>query len=196
MFCRVKSNDKVCKEDIVYKFYLCERKRVDGKVKSKDIHIINFDYFDLTEIFDKTGKVILFTTLVKKRLKDKCLYSPENLDLIVDKVLDLRDKLTKEKEEAEEKRREQQREEARKRAEQQEREKREYEEFFKRYNFNQNCSGSSIGQVDDTTKEFMIEIIKAGYKKLASKYHPDKGGKPEDMQKLNEAKEELDKIMN
>ena len=191
MFCRVKSNNKVFKDDLVYKFYLCERKRVDGKVKSKDIHIVNFDYIDITEI-----RVKVLNIVITNALKDKGLYSEENSDLIFDKLLDLREQLLEEEREFQRKRAEQQREEARKRAEEEERQRREYEEFFKRYNSNQNCSGSNIGQVDNTTKEFMIEIIKAGYKKLASKYHPDKGGKHEDMQRLNKAKEELDKIIN
>lgn len=184
MFCRVKSNNKVFKDDIVYRFYLSKRYRENGKVKSKDIHIINLDYIDITEIRVSTLNKIITVTL-----EEKGLYSENNSDLIFDKLLDLREKLLKEEEQF------QKNEEKRK-----QKEWKEWEEFNKKYgfnsdNFNNNCSGSNIGVINDTTKDFMIEIVKAGYKKLASKYHPDRGGKVEDMQKLNEAKEKLDKIV-
>ena len=189
MFCRVKCNNKDFKDDTVYKFYLCERKRVDGKVKSKDIHIVDFDYYDIVNI-----RVKVLTKVMNIGLKNKGLYSEDNSDLIFDKILDLREKLLEEERKFQEEKERIYREQARKRAEEEERQRRDYEEVFK--NYNKNCSGSSIGVVNDTTKEFMIEIIKVGYKKLASKYHPDKGGKHEDMQRLNKAKEELDKIIN
>lgn len=180
MFCRVKSNNKVFKDDIVYRFYLSERYRENGKVKSKDIHIINLDYIDITEI-----RVSALNKIINVALEGKGLYSENNSDLIFDKLLDLREKLLKEEEQF------QKNEEKRK-----QKEWKEWEEFNKKYGFNSNnCSGSNIGLVDDTIKDFMIEIVKAGYKKLASKYHPDRGGKVEDMQKLNEAKEKLDKIV-
>jgi len=41
------------------------------------------------------------------------------------------------------------------------------------------------------SKESSDEVIKKAYKKLASEHHPDKGGDPELMQLLNEAKETL-----
>ena len=180
MFCRVKSNNKVFKDDIVYRFYLSERYRENGKVKSKDIHIINLDYIDITEI-----RVSALNKIINVALEEKGLYSENNSDLIFDKLFDLREKLLKEEEQF------QKNEEKRK-----QKEWKEWEEFNKKYGFNSNnCSGSNIGLVDDTIKDFMIEIVKAGYKKLASKYHPDRGGKVEDMQKLNEAKEKLDKIV-
>ena len=35
------------------------------------------------------------------------------------------------------------------------------------------------------------ELLKEGYRKLATKYHPDKGGDPEKMKELNHLKEKL-----
>jgi hypothetical protein len=35
------------------------------------------------------------------------------------------------------------------------------------------------------------ELLKEGYRKLATKYHPDKGGDPEKMKELNRLKEKL-----
>lgn len=182
MFCRIKTNNEIFKDNVVYRFYLSERYRENGKVKGKDTHIINLDYIDITKI-----KVSTLNKVITDALKEKGLYSENNSDLIFDKLLDLREKLLKEEAEF------QKNEEKRK--------QKEWEEFNKKYrfnsnNFNNNCSGSNIGVIDDTTKDFMIEIIKAGYKKLASKYHPDRGGKVEDMQNLNEAKEKLDKLVN
>ena len=37
----------------------------------------------------------------------------------------------------------------------------------------------------------MSEIIEAGYRMLAAKYHPDKGGSSEDFIALGEAREHL-----
>lgn len=39
--------------------------------------------------------------------------------------------------------------------------------------------------------ELEAELMKEGYKKLAMKYHPDKGGDPEKMKELNRLKEKL-----
>jgi len=175
MFCRVKKNNKIFKDNIVYRFYLSERYRENGKVKSRDIQIINFSYAEVT-----AGKLSTLNKIITEALEEKGLYSENNSDLIFDKLLDLREQILKEEEQFQKN--------------EWERRQKAKEEFNKKYKYN-NCSGSNIGVIDDTTKEFMIEIIKAGYKKLASKYHPDRGGKVEDMQKLNEAKEELDKIV-
>ncbi len=189
MFCRVKSNNKVFKDDIVYRFYLSERYRENGKVKSKDVLICKIGYYDLID--DLTVNYIeKHLTTIKQSLLDKNMYSDKNVGLIWQKLEETRLIYWRKEQEQKRKQREKRDEEARK----------EWEEFNKKYgfnsdNFNNNCSGSNIGVINDTTKDFMIEIVKAGYKKLASKYHPDRGGKVEDMQKLNEAKEKLDKIV-
>jgi hypothetical protein len=39
------------------------------------------------------------------------------------------------------------------------------------------------------------QLVLAGYKKLATTYHPDKGGKLTDMQRLNVVKEKLLRCM-
>ena len=51
-------------------------------------------------------------------------------------------------------------------------------------------------EIDPNLENVTIELIKKQYKKLALKYHPDKGGDAERMQKLNNAYEELCKHFN
>jgi hypothetical protein len=41
------------------------------------------------------------------------------------------------------------------------------------------------------SSELEAELLKEGYRKLATKYHPDKGGDPEKMKELNRLKEKL-----
>jgi hypothetical protein len=41
------------------------------------------------------------------------------------------------------------------------------------------------------TSKMAKELFKAGYRKLATKYHPDQGGSKEQMQELNELKSTL-----
>jgi hypothetical protein len=44
--------------------------------------------------------------------------------------------------------------------------------------------------------KFMRLIVSAGRKSLAEKYHPDRGGTQEEMAAINEAKTELDRLLN
>jgi len=46
------------------------------------------------------------------------------------------------------------------------------------------------------TKEMALEIISAGYKSMARKYHPDVGGTHEQMLGLTASKEHLEKVIN
>ncbi len=46
---------------------------------------------------------------------------------------------------------------------------------------------------DNDMKKILVDLVDAGYKSLAKKAHPDKGGKKEDMQALNSVKEWLQK---
>lgn len=43
----------------------------------------------------------------------------------------------------------------------------------------------------DKANGLETELLKEGYRKLATKYHPDKGGDPEKMKELNRLKERL-----
>ena len=44
---------------------------------------------------------------------------------------------------------------------------------------------------DVDMKKILKEVVDAGYKKMSTKYHPDKGGNKENMQALNDVKEWL-----
>ncbi len=46
-----------------------------------------------------------------------------------------------------------------------------------------------------SNKTMAMEIVTAGYKKMAGKYHPDNGGTVEEMQELNEVKKEMLRLL-
>ena len=46
-----------------------------------------------------------------------------------------------------------------------------------------------------SNKSMAMEIVSAGYKKMAQKYHPDNGGTVEEMQELNEVKRKMLRLL-
>lgn len=52
---------------------------------------------------------------------------------------------------------------------------------------------SSISYLNPDTdmKKLLVEFVDLGYKRMAMKYHPDKGGTKEDMQAINDLKDWL-----
>lgn len=86
--------------------------------------------------------------------------------------------------EAERKEKERQRQEERKRQEEDSR------------NWKQNTySGSGFGNAGRGASPTMEEIIQAGYREMAKKYHPDHGGDTKKMQDVNAAYENLKNVV-
>ena len=56
---------------------------------------------------------------------------------------------------------------------------------YNSYTYNYNCNSFNINTSDDMT----LELLKAGYKTLAKKYHPDRGGDTAKMTELNNLKD-------
>ena len=50
---------------------------------------------------------------------------------------------------------------------------------------------STFGNLDESQKEILPELLKAGYKALSLKYHPDKGGEGDKMASLNGLNDQL-----
>lgn len=70
-------------------------------------------------------------------------------------------------------------------------ERRSREEYFERW-FNSHTSTSdSPSNFSDEETELIREIISAGFKKVATKYHPDRGGTDEQMKMLNNVNDKL-----
>lgn len=167
MFCSVKKCNT--KDDIVYRFYLCERYRdkETGKVKSSDKFIISlpYDYIIDTRMFGSINRAIIREC--KKKGFDKDIYS----DVVCDKFTDIRCELL-------DLERKKQQEEAERRY----REEYKYQQYF-------NSFGS-----DNTTKNYTEEekeYLKIIYRSAAIKLHPDvTRDDGEGMKFLNKLKEE------
>ena len=186
MFCSVK---KVKSDSINrYRFYLCERVRVAGKVKSIDKLVITLDEWDVTEVKPSIARKVIETTM-----RDKDIYNEDHLNMIYEKYLKLHKELMVEYEKRRKEEEEAIRNEQREKAEEQSRINEEYRQYQEYKEFK--SSGISLDGIDNTTKEMMLRIIKEGYRKLSHRFHPDKGGRMQDMQMLNDAKESLDKIL-
>ncbi|MCD3240839.1 molecular chaperone DnaJ [Clostridium botulinum D/C] len=181
MFCVAKKNkDK-------YIFILSERTRdkATKKVKSKDKYITTVDIDDIIYMRVKTITKFIF----RKADEKKC--TEEEKDMLLDKYLDIRTKLIKENQEKEDKKFKQQQEEARKKAEEQ-------AKFWKDYNAWSKDNFSSFGlggatlNFDETTNKLAIELVKAGWKSMAKKHHPDlTNDNGENMKRINEIKEKI-----
>lgn len=191
MFCSVRKTKgkDVDIEEIRYRFYLSERTRVNGKVKSSDKLVITLDFIDMTEVKPRVVKHFMETMLIEKGIEDP---GEDKLNMMFDKYLSIHKELKEKVEAHKEAERERIREEQRKKAEE---ESRFREKYFGGYENYQGCSGIGSVNVDDTTKEYIKKIIKEGYRRMSHKVHPDRGGSTEEMQLLNKAKESLDKLI-
>ena len=167
MFCSVKKCNT--KDDIAYRFYLCERYRdkETGKVKSSDKFIISlpYDYIIDTNMIKAISRAIMREC--KKKGFDKDIYS----DIIYDKFIDIRYDLL----------------ELEKKKQQEEAEKRYREEYRYQQYFNNFCSVNTTTNYTDKEKEYLKKI----YRAAAAKLHPDViKDDGEGMKFLNDLKEQ------
>ncbi|MDY3960093.1 hypothetical protein [Romboutsia timonensis] len=206
MFCKIRKGKNG------YSVYLCNRKRLDGKVVSKDFKIATYGWHSLYEIDEEYNGLIedipsVLAKSLRLRLKD---YDIKLID-VVDKLIEIKKEYyTTYKDNAikyhlifeeEQKSKE-------------ERQLKEYEEFkekFRTLHYNEimnkykegydkgilegilkskelksKCSVKNIDIGDEEKK-----LLKEAFKLLAMKHHPDRGGDTEKMAAINNLKEKI-----
>lgn len=185
-----------------YDFIICESYRENGKVKTKQKHIGTVRYWD---IVDGWGHFVFECNIEKHFSDDDELYS-KAWELIEEKYNPIEQQILTEYEKTEEYkvreywRKEEKRvsDEIQEQREREEAEKREQEEeskwqYYKSY-YRQYSASISTGIVLKN-KELANELIKAGFKQLSKKYHPDCSGTDGQFKELNNLKEQLDKFV-
>lgn len=206
MFCKIRKGKNT------YSIYACDRKRINGKVVSKDIKVCSFAWHSLYEDDEEVSGLIEDIPVGLMRIITKVYLKNKNIELDFDEVVE---KLIKVKKEYYPTYRIQMID-IRYRYEvdrqiKEDKELSEYENFKNKYrslhykelmekykegydrgllegvlnNFNQ----SSVRN-NDLSKEEM-KLLKEGFKLLAMKYHPDKGGDSEKMSMINNLKERI-----
>lgn len=206
MFCKIRKGKNT------YSIYACDRKRINGKVVSKDIKVCSFAWHSLYEDDEEVSGLIEDIPVGLMRIITKVYLKNKNIELDFDEVVEKLIKVKKEyyptyriqmidirhRYEVDRQIRE-------------DKELSEYENFKNKYrslhykelmekykegydrgllegvlnNFNQ----SSVRN-NDLSKEEM-KLLKEGFKLLAMKYHPDKGGDSEKMSMINNLKERI-----
>lgn len=204
MFCRIK--DSKDPKKWWYTIYLCDRKRENGKIKSKDIKVTGYNYISLFgDDEEKTGYKEelprLFLDFLKQDLKRKGY--EQYFDMVVEKLKEFKKKLIpiyqqrcEEFEKEENKRKIQ--------------ERREYEKFKKRfqklfnediqsyieYGYNSGVNARVEGGARNNINigdfsESETKLLKEAINLLTKKNHPDRGGDHEKMVEINNLREKL-----
>lgn len=187
MFCSAKKSKDTM--ETIYKFYLCERNRVSGKIKCNDKYIITLDSCNIIDL-----RVTTASLMIKNKVKNKG-YDIETcnaVELVFNKYLSIREGLIEKKKAKEDAYNKGQEEYARAR----DNEQREFNEKVnnKKYGsyegkykglFNVDIVGGCIY----TEKE--KEYLKVIYKSAIMKLHPDAtGGDSEGFLFLTKLKEQ------
>lgn len=204
MFCRIKDG-----KGYTYNIYLCERKRENGEVKSKDIFIAQYNigvslYF---KDEDMGGLVLDIPESAKEFIMNdlKALGYEKYFDIVVKKLIEYKQKkyttyIKNNKEYFEEKLR------------YKNQRKKDYEDFKKKYQdlvnkdnekyFNlgfdkglrqkiENNLGSFYGSSSNNFSDQERKLLKQAFKLLSNKHHPDKGGDTDTMATINNLKEKI-----
>ena len=184
-----------------YDFIVCESYRENGKVKTKQKHIGTVSYWD---IVDRTYFVLGMN--IEKYYGDEDALYTMVWDLVEEKFNPIEQEILAEYEKTEEYTvreywlREEKRvaDEIQKQRVREEEEKRKRDDeqwqYYKSF-FNGNSASTSTGGVIKN-KELAKELIKAGFRKLSVKYHPDSGGTDgQQFKELTNIKEQLDKFI-
>ena len=208
MFCKVR------KGKYTYSIYACDRKRVNGKVVSKDIKVCSFAWHSLYEDDEEINGLIEDIPVSLMRIMNKVYFKNKDIELDFDDVVE---KLIKEKKEYYPTYREQMinvmhKYEVDKQI-REEKELNEYENFKNKYRslhykelmekyhegydrgllenlMNTNFNSDSSVKNNDLNNEEM-KLLKEAFKMLSMKHHPDKGGDNETMAVINNLKEKL-----
>lgn len=208
MFCKIRKGKNT------YSIYVCDRKRVDGKVVSNDSKIISLAWHSLYEIDEEYNGVtedipgVLYNLLTRKILKNN------DLDIFEEVV----QKLIKAKKEYYTTYRENSikvhLEYEQDKKNRKEKELKEYETFkekFRTLHYNEVMAKYKEGYDEGLLKgalafanskkvhsveskemnEQEIKLLKEAFKLLSHKHHPDKGGSTEKMAMINNLKEKI-----
>lgn len=206
MFCKIRKGKNT------YSIYACDRKRINGKVVSKDIKVCSFAWHSLYEDDEEVSGLIEDIPVGLMRIITKVYLKNKNIELDFDEVVEKLIKVKKEyyptyriqmidirhRYEVDRQIRE-------------DKELSEYENFKNKYRslhykelmekykegydrgllegVLNNLNQSSVRN-NDLSKEEM-KLLKEGFKLLAMKYHPDKGGDSEKMSMINNLKERI-----
>ena len=208
MFCKVK------KGKYTYSIYACDRKRVNGKVVSKDIKVCSFAWHSLYEDNEEVSGLIEDIPAGLMRIINRVYLKNKDIKLDSDDVVEKLIKVKKEyyptyrvqmidiihRCEVDKQIRE-------------EKELNEYENFknkyrsfhykelMEKYQEGYNCgllenlmntnfnSDSSVKNNDLNNEE--MKLLKEAFKMLSMKHHPDRGGNTEIMAKINNLKEKI-----
>lgn len=206
MFCKIRKGKNT------YSIYACDRKRINGKVVSKDIKVCSFAWHSLYEDDEEVSGLIEDIPVGLMRIITKVYLKNKNIELDFDEVVEKLIKVKKEyyptyriqmidiihRYEVDRQIRE-------------DKKLSEYENFKNKYRslhykelmekykegydrgllegVLNNLNQSSVRN-NDLSKEEM-KLLKEGFKLLAMKYHPDKGGDSEKMSMINNLKERI-----
>lgn len=207
MFCKIR------KGKYTYSIYACDRKRVNGKVVSKDIKVCSFAWHSLYEEDEEVSGVIEDIPVSLMRIINKVYFKNKDIELDFDDVVEKLIKVKKEyyptyrvqminamhKYEVDRQIRE-------------EKEYMEYENFKNKYRLLYNRElmkkyqegydrgllenlmntdfNSSSGRNNSYNNNEM-KLLKEAFKMLSMKHHPDKGGDNEIMATINNLKEKI-----
>lgn len=202
MFCSIKKGKNR------FRVYICDRKRINGKVISKDINIGSYGYQSL--YMRSEGKEI--SEIFKNILKDDLSYhgfdEEKYLDIVVDKLKILKEKYNttyvKESTQIEEKLRIEREKKNEKRLNEYSHFKSKYKDLYNKDLSQKYREGYDRGRIDsidfsniycsDEKLDINTEekkLLKEAIKLLSHKHHPDKGGNHETMSMINNLKDKL-----
>lgn len=164
MFCRVKTKIEKFEDDnyTEYSFYLCERYRENGRVKSKDILVFKqYDFMLINATREGLRACITLAAIEKD-------FSSKESQLIINKANEVIEELKKIMNK---------------------RKRKEEECFNNGYTYGQARGPSLNSSMDYSSND--KKLLKKFYKVLAINFHPDKiGGTGEEMKLINKLKKE------
>lgn len=164
MFCRVKTKIEKFEDDnyTEYSFYLCERYRENGRVKSKDILVFKqYDFMLINATREGLRACITLAAIEKGFAMKESQLVIDKANEVIGELKELSNKRNRKEEEC----------------------------FNNGYNYGR-ATGSLVNHFLEYSNNDKI-ILKKFYKLLARNFHPDKiGGSGEEMKLINKLKKE------
>lgn len=203
MFCKIRKGKSG------YAIYLCDRKRVSGKVVSKDIKICSYGWHSLYEIDEEyNGLIEDIPNSLIKHIRIYLKNYEAKLTDVVNKLIEVKKEYYTTYKEESIKLNLKYEDEKKKKAELRLKEYEEFKEKFRNLHYNeimekynegynngfiegasQMSNKYNTGSLDMNENE--KKLLKEAFKLLAMKYHPDKGGNTDKMASINNLKEKI-----